>query len=106
MLNKVQERLKRGKEEWQKKQLGKKRERLEKAAREAAQEKEHLRQEMQKIQAEKERLLALDEKGLMVELILAMRGLYSQVEDIRIQQEVLSWRADGEDRQNIFSFGC
>lgn len=45
---------------------------------------------MQKIQAEKERLLALDEKGLMVELILAMRGLYSQVEDIRIQQEVLS----------------
>ena len=26
----------------------------------------------------------------MVELILAMRGLYSQVEDIRIQQEVLS----------------
>ena len=45
---------------------------------------------MQEIQAEKERLLALDEKGLMVELILAMRGLYSQVEDIRIQQEVLS----------------
>ena len=69
---------------------GDSKERLEKAAREAAQEKEHLRQKMQKIQAEKERLLALDEKGLMVELILAMRGLYSQVEDIRIQQEVLS----------------
>ena len=34
MPNKVQERLKRGKEEWQKKQLEKKRERLEKAAEE------------------------------------------------------------------------
>ena len=72
----------------------KKRERLEKAAREAAQEKEQLQKEAQKIQNEKERLLALDEKGLMVELILAMRGLYSQIENIQIQQEILSGKIE------------
>ena len=52
--------------------------------------KEQLQEEAQKIQNEKERLLALDEKGLMEELILAIRGIYSQIENIQIQQAILS----------------
>ena len=48
----------------------------------------------QKIQTEKERLLSLDDKGLMVELILAVRGLYSQIEYIQGQQDSLSERVD------------
>ena len=43
---------------------------------------------------EKERLLSLDDKGLMVELILAVRGLYSQIEYIQGQQDSLSERVD------------
>ena len=53
-----------------------------------------LEQEAQKIQTEKERLLSLDDKGLMVELILAVRGLYSQIEYIQGQQDSLSERVD------------
>mgnify|MGYP003371788009 CR=1 FL=1 len=64
MFDKVQESLKRSKDEHQKKRL------------------------------EKERLLSLDDKGLMVELILAVRGLYSQIEYIQSQQESLSERID------------
>lgn len=56
MLDRVQEKLKKGRDEWQKKQFEKKRERLEKAAREAAQEREQFKKEVQKIQDEKERL--------------------------------------------------
>ena len=74
MFDKVQESLKRSKDEHQKKRLEKERLRLEKAAAEAAREEERLQQEAQKIQTEKERLLSLDDKGLMVELILAMRA--------------------------------
>ena len=48
----------------------------------------------QKIQTEKERLLSLDDKGLMVELILAMRGLYAQIEDIQFQQITLTSRIE------------
>ena len=82
MFDKVQESLKKSKDERQKKRLEKERVRLEKAAAEAVREKEWLQQEAEKIQAEKERLLSLDDKGLMVELILAVRGLYSQMEYI------------------------
>lgn len=42
----------------------------------------------------KDRLLSLDDKGLMVELILAVRGLYSQIEHIQSQQDSLSERVD------------
>ena len=49
---------------------------------------------LKKIQTEKERLLSLDDKGLMVELILAVRGLYSQIEYIQGQQDSLSERVD------------
>ena len=86
MFDKVQESLKRSKDERQKKRLEKERVRLEKSAAEATREEERLQQEAQKIQAEKERLLSLDDKGLMVELILAVRGLYSQIEHIQSQQ--------------------
>ena len=90
MFDKVQESLKRSKDERQKKRLEKERVRLEKAAAEAVREKERLQQEAEKIQAEKDCLLSLDDKGLMVELILAVRGLYSQIEYIQSQQESLS----------------
>ena len=93
MFDKVQESLKRSKDERQKKRLEKERLRLEKAAAEAAREEERLQQEAQKIQTEKERLLSLDDKGLMVELILAMRGLYAQIEDIQFQQITLTSRS-------------
>ena len=49
---------------------------------------------LKKIQAEKDRLLSLDDKGLMVELILAVRGLYSQIEHIQSQQDSFSERVD------------
>ena len=38
--------------------------------------------------------LSLDDKGLMVELILAMRGLYAQIEDIQFQQITLTSRIE------------
>ncbi len=79
MFDKVQESLKRSKDERQKKRLEKERVRLEKAAAEAVREKERLRRRRKRIQAEKDRLLSLDDKELMVELILAVRGLYSQI---------------------------
>ena len=78
MFDKVQESLKKSKDERQKKRLEKERVRLEKAAAEAAREEERLQQEAEKIQAEKERLLSLDDKGLMVELILADAWLYTR----------------------------
>ena len=86
--------MKKSKDERQKKRLEKERVRLEKAAAEAVREKERLQQEAEKIQAEKDRLLSLDDKGLMVELILAVRGLYSQMEYIQSQQASLSERVD------------
>ena len=94
MFDKVQESLKKSKDERQKKRLEKERVRLEKAAAEAVREKERLQQEAEKIQAEKDRLLSLDDKGLMEELILAVRGLYSQMEYIQSQQASLSERVD------------
>mgnify|MGYP006979804561 CR=1 FL=1 len=99
MFDKVQESLKKSKDERQKKRLEKERVRLEKAAAEAVREKERLQQEAKKIQAEKDRLLSLDDKGLMVELILAVRGLYSQIEYIQSQQESLSERIDDIERR-------
>ena len=48
----------------------------------------------EKLQAEKDRLLSLDDKGLMVEMILAVRGLYSQIEYIQSQQDSLTERID------------
>ena len=90
MFGKIQESLKKGKDERHKKRLEKKRIRLEQVAADAAREKDRLQQEAQKIQAEKDRLLSLDDKGLMVELVLAMRGLYSQIEEIQIRQDTLT----------------
>ena len=98
MFDKVQESLKKSKDERQKKRLEKERVRLEKAAAEAVREKERLQQEAEKIQAEKDRLLSLDDKGLMVELILAVRGLYSQMEYIQSQQAACQIRHDRDGR--------
>ena len=105
MFDRVQESLKKSKDERQKKRLKKERVRLEKAAAEAVREKERLQQEAEKIQAEKDRLLSLDDKGLMVELILAVRGLYSQMEYIQSQQASLSERVD-DIESDISSIRC
>ena len=94
MFDKVQESLKKSKDERQKKRLEKERVRLEKAAAEAVREKERLQQEAEKIQAEKDRLLSLDDKGRMVELILAVRGLYSPLLYLQRPRQPFSERID------------
>lgn len=90
MFQKVQENLQRRGNEWQQRKLTKKKERLERAAEQAAYEQAQLEEEKTAILKERERLLSLDEKALMVEMILAMRGLYATIKDIEKQQEVLT----------------
>ena len=59
-------------------------ERLEQERKEAIArlEAERLAEEEAKIQAEKEALMGLSEKELLVEAIMALRGLYSRIEEI------------------------
>ena len=49
-------------------------------------EQEQIAAERAAIEAEKSRLLSLDEKELMVELIYAVRGFYAQVENLEYGQ--------------------
>lgn len=48
----------------------------------ARQETERLAAEEAKIQAEKDSLMNLSEKELLVEAVMALRGLYSRVEEL------------------------
>lgn len=59
-------------------------ERLEQERREveARREAERLAEEEAKIQAEKDALMCLSEKELLVEAVMALRGLYSRIEEI------------------------
>ena len=92
MFERFQEEYKKAQEKLKEQQLEKDRLQQEKVAAAAAREQERLQQEAQKILDEKNRLLSLDDKGLMVELILATRGLYSKLESIQKQQKNLSDR--------------
>ena len=85
MFEKVKKNMDTIKNEAQKKSLNKKQKKLEKAAAKERQRQEELKVEIMKleaekakIEAEKERLKQLGEKDLMVELIFAIRGVYSQ----------------------------
>lgn len=48
----------------------------------ARREAERLAEEEAKIQAEKDALMCLSEKELLVEAVMALRGLYSRIEEI------------------------
>lgn len=94
MLDKLQENIKRGRDERSRRKLEKELEQLEREAAEAQRRSEQLQAEQQRVQAEKERLLALDDKALMVELIFAARGLHSRLESVEAQQAYLSQAID------------
>ena len=58
-------------------------------------EDERIKQEQQKLKAEYDRLSALDEKQMMVELIFAVRGFYSEMESLKIEYQELTSRING-----------
>lgn len=94
MFDKVQESLKKAKTSARKSVLKRNGFVLRKPQQKQFVRKSGFNRRRKKIQAEKDRLLSLDDKGLMVELILAVRGLYSQMEYIQSQQASLSERVD------------
>ena len=77
------EQLKKQQQEQAKKQ---ERERIEWEARREA---ERLAREEAEIQAEKDRLMNLSEKELIVEAVMALRGLYSRIEELEKAYEDL-----------------
>ncbi len=44
------------------------------------------------MQAENMRLLALDDKELLVELIFSIRGMYAQIKELETQQQLFDER--------------
>ena len=67
-----------------------KKEKLEKAVAKVKRQQQIEEKEKIKLQLEKERLLSLDNKELLVELIFAVRGFYNQVEQIEKKQSELA----------------
>ena len=82
MLKRIKAKLKARKEE-----NVRRREERERIAREIAEEKARL--ECARIQAEKDELMALSEKELMVEAILALKGYNTRLNNIEEQQKDL-----------------
>lgn len=64
------------------KKAEKEQERLRRRAEEERKEKEQLAAQKAAIEAEKQRLLALDDKEIMVELVFAVRGFYKKMTDL------------------------
>lgn len=62
---------------------------LEKAVAEAKRQQQIEEKEKVRLRMEKERLLSLDNKELLVELIFAVRGFYNQVDQIEKKQSEL-----------------
>ena len=96
MIEKIQEGLQKSKDERQRKRMEKERARLEeeqayleKESAIAAEEQARLEDEKRKIEEERARLVSLDDKALMAELIFAVRGIYSRLEAIDARQEDL-----------------
>jgi hypothetical protein len=82
-------------------------ERLEKErrAKAAAEEAARIAAEQAKIQAEYDRLMSMTEKELLVEAVLALRGIYSQMEELsdaqeRLDSELSSMAEDIERLEN------
>lgn len=61
---------------------------------EAKAEAERIAAEKARIQAEKDILMAMDTKELLVEAVIALRGLYSQIENLESDQASLSERLE------------
>lgn len=83
------------KEENAKRKSEKKKRILEESAKAALSQQKIIEEEKVKIQAEKSRLLSLNDKELMVELIFAIRGLYNKVTEIETQQGEIVRRIEG-----------
>lgn len=65
----------------------KKRKKLEEEANQDILKQQMIEKKKEKIQLEKDRLLSLNDKELMVESIFAIRGFYNKVSKIESQQE-------------------
>ncbi len=93
LVNDIKDTAERKKEEKAqlKKEQQEQAERLERERQEALarREAERLAEEEAKIQAEKETLMGLSEKELLVEAVMALRGLYSRIEEIEEAYEDL-----------------
>lgn len=94
MFNKVKQKIGEQIDEFQQKREEQKR--LEKAAAEAK-----VRAERERIRLEKEALMALSDKALMVEAVMALRNLNSRLDTLETQQadlksqiESLKWDVD------------
>lgn len=61
---------------------------------EAKAEAERIAAEKARIQAEKDTLMSMDTKELLVEAVIALRGLYSQIENLESDQAALSERLE------------
>jgi len=72
----------------QQKELAEKQEQ-ERMEMEIQREAERLAKEEAEIQAEKENLMSLSEKELLVEIVMALRGLYSRIEELEVAHEEL-----------------
>lgn len=82
MFEKIQEGLGKRKLDQQKRIYEREKTRLNKAAAEAAFQKARLADKRDSIQAEKDRLNSLNDKELMVELILSIRGFHSRLSEV------------------------
>ncbi|MBR6635470.1 MAG: hypothetical protein IKL41_07605, partial [Clostridia bacterium] len=70
--------------------------------RDAIKKQEQLQREKDEIEIERNRLLSLDDKGLKVEFILAMKGMYGKIESLEIslenlQDDISGMRSDISD---------
>jgi len=61
---------------------------------EAKAEAERIAAEKARIQAEKDTLMSMDTKELLVEAVIALRGLHSQIENLESDQAALSERLE------------
>lgn len=89
MLEKAKQKFDSMKEERTKKKAEKERMRLEAEAEELRIMQERLAQEREVLETEKNRLLQLDDKALMVELIFAVRGFHEEFTTIKGRQNEL-----------------
>jgi len=92
MLEGIRDKVKEQMELQEQKRILRKKAKLEKELKKANEEKEKLRLEQEKIQAERDRLSNLSEKELMAEAIMALRGFYSQFEELQKEQEEIHYR--------------
>jgi hypothetical protein len=101
MLEKVKDKLNNSKDESKKRKEERTRAALEKKEERARidgeKAEEEARIEREKIQAEKDALMALSEKELVVEAIMALRGYNTRLDNIEEHQEYLKERIDSLD---------